>query len=184
MAGGGTFRLPLRACKAHPAVDAPHRREHSANMTDEVRKHTHAVPFVPFLIKTSDGRQYRVKHPDYVAFSPKGRAIASKTKTVISTEAKVERRAERSGEPSLRDRPSGRHGGQTSNFSSRGRRRRETALRAPHHLRPKGKVRGFSTTLRPLARLRFGRNDRFDAIALVRRAAGSSSSPMRRRRPR
>ena len=41
-------------------------------MTDEIRKHTHAVPFVPFLIKTSDGKQYRVRHPDYVAFSPKG----------------------------------------------------------------------------------------------------------------
>ncbi|HEY2342737.1 MAG TPA: hypothetical protein VGH90_06895 [Chthoniobacteraceae bacterium] len=44
-------------------------------MTDEVRKHTHAVPFAPFLIKTSDGKQYRVKHPDYVAFSPKGGRI-------------------------------------------------------------------------------------------------------------
>ena len=41
-------------------------------MTDEVRKSIHMEPFVPFLIKTSDGRQYRVKHPDYVAISPKG----------------------------------------------------------------------------------------------------------------
>jgi hypothetical protein len=44
-------------------------------MTDEVRKLIHAEPFVPFLIKTSDGRQYRVKHPDYVAISPKGGRI-------------------------------------------------------------------------------------------------------------
>ncbi len=41
-------------------------------MTDEIRKYLEAVPFVPFFIKTSDGRQYRVKHPDYVAISPKG----------------------------------------------------------------------------------------------------------------
>ncbi len=44
-------------------------------MTDEVRKRTNAVPFLPFLIKTSDGNQYRVKHPDYVAISPKGGRI-------------------------------------------------------------------------------------------------------------
>ncbi len=42
------------------------------SMTDEVRKLMNAEPFVPFLIKTSDGKQYRVKHPDYVAISPKG----------------------------------------------------------------------------------------------------------------
>jgi len=41
-------------------------------VTDEVRKHLDAVPFVPFAIKTPDGRQYRVKHPDYAAISPKG----------------------------------------------------------------------------------------------------------------
>ena len=44
-------------------------------MTDEVRKQTRAIPFVPFWIKASDGKQYRVKHPDYVAFSPKGGRI-------------------------------------------------------------------------------------------------------------
>lgn len=44
-------------------------------MTDEVRRLINAEPFVPFLIKTSDGRQYRVKHPDYVAVSPKGGRI-------------------------------------------------------------------------------------------------------------
>ena len=34
-----------------------------------------AEPFVRFFIKTSDGKQYRVKHPDYVAISPKGGRI-------------------------------------------------------------------------------------------------------------
>ena len=44
-------------------------------MTDEVCKHLEAVLFVPFLIKTSDGKQYRVRHSDYVAISPKGRGV-------------------------------------------------------------------------------------------------------------
>jgi hypothetical protein len=44
-------------------------------MTYEVRKHMNAEPFKPFFVKTSDGRQYRVKHPDYVAISPKGGRI-------------------------------------------------------------------------------------------------------------
>ena len=44
-------------------------------MTDEVRRLMHAEPFVPFFIKTSDGKQYGVKHPDYVAISPKGGRI-------------------------------------------------------------------------------------------------------------
>jgi len=57
-------------------------------MTDEVRRLLHAEPFVPFLIKTSDGKQYRVKHPDYVAISPKGGRITvyadEETSTMLS----------------------------------------------------------------------------------------------------
>ncbi len=57
-------------------------------MTDEVRKLLHAEPFVPFVIKTSDGKQYRVKHPDYVAISPKGGRITvyadEETSTTLS----------------------------------------------------------------------------------------------------
>ena len=44
-------------------------------MTDVVRKFMHADPFAPFVIKTSDRKQYRVKHPDYLAISPKGGRI-------------------------------------------------------------------------------------------------------------
>ena len=57
-------------------------------MTDEVRKLMHADPFTPFLVKTSDGKQYRVKHPDYVAISPKGGRITvyadEETSTMLS----------------------------------------------------------------------------------------------------
>ena len=54
-------------------------------MTDEIRKSINAEPFVPFLIKTSDGKQYRVKHPDYVAISPKGRRITFYAEEEAST---------------------------------------------------------------------------------------------------
>ena len=36
-------------------------------MTDVIRSLLYAEPFKPFVIKSSDGQQYRVKHPDYVA---------------------------------------------------------------------------------------------------------------------
>ena len=44
-------------------------------MTDVIRNLLYAEPFQPFVIKNSDGKQYRVKHPDYVAISPKGGRI-------------------------------------------------------------------------------------------------------------
>jgi len=44
-------------------------------MTDVVRNLLYAEPFKPFVIKSSDGKQYSVKHPDYVAISPKGGRI-------------------------------------------------------------------------------------------------------------
>ena len=57
-------------------------------MTDELRKLLHAEPFHPFLIKTSDRKQYRVRHPDYVAISPKGGRITvyadEETSTTLS----------------------------------------------------------------------------------------------------
>jgi hypothetical protein len=57
-------------------------------MTDEVRKLMHAEPFTPFVVKTNGGKQYRVKHPDYVAISPKGGRITvyadEETSTTLS----------------------------------------------------------------------------------------------------
>ncbi len=37
---------------------------------DEIRKLMHAQPFQPFLVRTSDGRELLVKHPDFIAFGP------------------------------------------------------------------------------------------------------------------
>ncbi|HEX8296899.1 MAG TPA: hypothetical protein VF593_11395 [Chthoniobacteraceae bacterium] len=57
-------------------------------MTDEVRKLMNAEPFRPFFVKTSGGKQYRVKHPDYLAISPKGGRLSlfddEETTTTIS----------------------------------------------------------------------------------------------------
>ena len=39
-------------------------------MIENARSLMNAEPFIPFVIKTSDGKEYRVKHPDYLAISP------------------------------------------------------------------------------------------------------------------
>ena len=39
----------------------------------ELRAAQHSSPFHPYRIRMSDGREYRVPHPDYVAMSPTGR---------------------------------------------------------------------------------------------------------------
>lgn len=35
-------------------------------MKARIRELLHAVPFQPFIIRTADGHQYRVEHPDFV----------------------------------------------------------------------------------------------------------------------
>jgi hypothetical protein len=40
--------------------------------TEALKAHLNATPFHPFLIHLSDGRAVSVKHPDFVALSPKG----------------------------------------------------------------------------------------------------------------
>ena len=39
-------------------------------MIENARSLMNGEPFIPFVIKTSDGTEYRVKHPDYIAISP------------------------------------------------------------------------------------------------------------------
>ena len=69
----------------------------------------------------------------------------SNQNAVISTEAEVGQWAERSGE--------------TSRFSSGQVVRSANVMKLRTAFARRGKVRGFSTTLRPPFRLRFGRND-------------------------
>jgi hypothetical protein len=35
-------------------------------MKARIRELLHAVPFQPFIIRTADGHQYRIEHPDFV----------------------------------------------------------------------------------------------------------------------
>ena len=38
-----------------------------------IKAHLDTGPFVPFSLVTASGKSYRVKHPDFVTFSPAGR---------------------------------------------------------------------------------------------------------------
>ena len=38
-----------------------------------IKAHLDATPFSPFNLVTASGKSYRVKHPDFMTFSPAGR---------------------------------------------------------------------------------------------------------------
>ena len=42
----------------------------------QLRKALHAIPFQPFVLHTADGKSFRVKHPEFVALSPRGLSVA------------------------------------------------------------------------------------------------------------
>ena len=42
---------------------------------ERIRRALRAAPFEPFLLRTSDGREYPVKHPEFLAIMPSGRAV-------------------------------------------------------------------------------------------------------------
>jgi hypothetical protein len=44
-------------------------------MIADVRKRLDRVPFVPFIIQTSDGREYSVPTVDYAKISPRGHRV-------------------------------------------------------------------------------------------------------------
>jgi hypothetical protein len=48
--------------------------EKRAMTLEQIRTAKHAQPFRPFTIHLADGRTYEVKHPDFIAVSPNGRA--------------------------------------------------------------------------------------------------------------
>jgi hypothetical protein len=41
-------------------------------MIPRIRELLHSSPFIPFTIRTSDGREYTVPTADYAAINPKG----------------------------------------------------------------------------------------------------------------
>ena len=42
---------------------------------DAIREAIHTVPFRPFALRMAGGPVIKVKHPDYIAFGPKGRTL-------------------------------------------------------------------------------------------------------------
>jgi hypothetical protein len=41
-------------------------------VTESIRKFNHAVPFVPYEIRTVSGETYEIPHPDFILVPPKG----------------------------------------------------------------------------------------------------------------
>ena len=41
-------------------------------MIDDIRKQLHRIPFVPFVVQTSDGHEYSVPTVDYAFITPRG----------------------------------------------------------------------------------------------------------------
>ena len=52
-------------------------------MTGDIRKHLEVTPFVPFIVRTSDGREYPVPTIDHIYLPPSGGRV------VISDDAGV-----------------------------------------------------------------------------------------------
>jgi hypothetical protein len=44
--------------------------------SDQIRNALRSEPFKPFVLKTTGGRQYPVRHPEMVLLSPSGRTLA------------------------------------------------------------------------------------------------------------
>ena len=44
-------------------------------MIDEIRKRLQRVPFVPFVVRTSDGHQYSVPVHDHAFITPRGNRV-------------------------------------------------------------------------------------------------------------
>ena len=44
-------------------------------MIDEIRKQPHGTPFVPFVVRTSDGHAYSVPTVDHAFITPRGNRV-------------------------------------------------------------------------------------------------------------
>ena len=40
---------------------------------EAIKSHLDTSPFVPFALVTAPGKSYKIRHPDFVTFSPAGR---------------------------------------------------------------------------------------------------------------
>lgn len=53
-------------------------------MTGDIRKHLQITPFIPFSVRTSDGREYPVPTTDHIYLPPSGgRVVISDNQGVV-----------------------------------------------------------------------------------------------------
>lgn len=41
-------------------------------LSSTIKEFARAMPFVPFVVQMTDGRRFKVEHPDFVSISPQG----------------------------------------------------------------------------------------------------------------
>lgn len=56
-----------------PLADGPRVATFRRMTVTAIKAHLDAAPFNPFQLVTASGKSYRVKHPDFLTFSPAGR---------------------------------------------------------------------------------------------------------------
>ena len=44
-------------------------------LSSAIREFARATPFAPFVVQMTDGRRFKVEHPDYVSVSPQGSKV-------------------------------------------------------------------------------------------------------------
>lgn len=68
------FSLPRSGAAVHNAnLDKSLRRNYCFSVVIEsIRKFNHAIPFVPYEIRTASGETYEIPHPDFILVSPRG----------------------------------------------------------------------------------------------------------------
>lgn len=42
---------------------------------ETIKEFARAAPFVPFVVRMTDGRRFTIEHPDYVSVSPQGTRV-------------------------------------------------------------------------------------------------------------
>ena len=51
------------------------RPDYNSHMTDDIREYLAARPFVPFIVYTADGREYKVPTAEHAFVSPRGTRV-------------------------------------------------------------------------------------------------------------
>lgn len=53
-------------------------------MVDELKRLTKAMPFMPFTLHMTDGRAFRIPHPDHISVMAKGLIVVQDDEGVVN----------------------------------------------------------------------------------------------------